>query len=97
MAKTYQSANDVVQIKDKEQGKLLAKGGILFFNDNKVPVGFVVHTQTIYLKDGRYKYLPHDRLQAPEHRGHRLWPARWLDGPAGAGHASCRFPRQAVV
>ena len=57
MAKTYQSANDVVQIKDKEQGKLLAKGGILFFNDNKAPVGFVVHTQTIYVKDGRYKYL----------------------------------------
>ena len=56
MAKTYQSANDVVQIKDKDQGKLLAKGGILFFYD-KVPTGFVVHTQTIYVKDGRYKYV----------------------------------------
>lgn len=56
MAKTYQSANDVVQIKDKEQGKLLAKGGILYFY-NKVPMGYVVHTQTIYLKDGRYKYV----------------------------------------
>ncbi|MBH8567888.1 DUF4468 domain-containing protein [Microvirga sp. STS02] len=56
MAKTYQSANDVVQIKDKEQGKLLAKGGILFFSHG-TPMGFVVHTQTIYVKDGRYKYL----------------------------------------
>ncbi|GAA4354074.1 hypothetical protein GCM10023185_15380 [Hymenobacter saemangeumensis] len=56
MAKTYQSANDVVQIKDKEQGKLLAKGGILLFN-NSTPAGFVVHTQTIYVKPGRYKYI----------------------------------------
>lgn len=57
MAKTYQSANDVVQIKDKEQGKLLAKGGILFFTESKVPAGFVMHTQTIYVRDGRYKYV----------------------------------------
>lgn len=56
MAKTYQSANDVVQIKDKDQGKLLAKGGILFIYRN-VPTGFVVHTQTIYVRDGRYKYV----------------------------------------
>ncbi|GAB3727570.1 hypothetical protein GCM10027594_09580 [Hymenobacter agri] len=56
MAKTYQSANDVVQIKDKEQGKLLAKGGILYVY-NKQPAGYVIHTQTIYVKDGRYKYV----------------------------------------
>jgi hypothetical protein len=56
MAKTYQSANDVVQIKDKEQGKLLAKGGIPYVYHN-ILSGYVVHTQTIYVKDGRYKYV----------------------------------------
>jgi len=86
MAKTYQSANDVVQIKDKEQGKLLAKGGILLFND-KVPAGYVVHTQTIYVKDGRYKYLltgfKHQYLSNAVGRDASMGPLEQTEPPKG--------------
>ncbi|MBF9141932.1 DUF4468 domain-containing protein [Hymenobacter properus] len=59
MAKTYQSANDVVQLKDKAAGEIIAKGGIPFFFKHQ-PCGYVVHTQTLFVKDGRYKFVMTD-------------------------------------
>jgi hypothetical protein len=48
----YRSANDVVQMQDKEAGQLIVKGL------TRVSIGGVVrHTLTIYVKDGRYKYV----------------------------------------
>jgi hypothetical protein len=56
MARTYRSANAVIQMQDKEAGRLMGKG-----NSRAVikgySVGVVNHTLTIYLKDGRYKYV----------------------------------------
>ncbi|MBJ6109467.1 DUF4468 domain-containing protein [Hymenobacter sp. BT523] len=68
MTKTYQSDNDVVQIKDKQQGKLVAKGyttltqasgsvGMAMFGVMPTPALFLEQTHTLYLKDGRYKYV----------------------------------------
>ncbi len=60
VANTYRSANAVIQMNDKEAGQLVAKGltrvttkslGIV------VDAGVVRHTLTIYVKDGRYKYV----------------------------------------
>jgi hypothetical protein len=72
IAKTYRSANDVIQMQDKEAGQLVAKGltqvqtksmGMTF------DAGVVRHTLTIYVKDGRFKYvltnLTHEAAGAP--------------------------------
>lgn len=57
---TYNSAKDVIQLDDKENGEIIAKG---FFEVSR-QVGFLLTTQTfniwqtfkIQVKDGRYKY-----------------------------------------
>jgi hypothetical protein len=60
VANTYQSANAVIQMQDKEAGQLVAKGltriTVRSLGMN-VDAGFIRHTLTIYAKDGRYKYV----------------------------------------
>lgn len=55
IALNYNSANDVIQLKDKESGKIIAKGifKIKYFSRNPS----INHTIMIYTKDGRYKYV----------------------------------------
>lgn len=55
---TYKSANDVIQMKDDESGKIIAKGNL-----NTVPLvlgrpypGHTTITITISCKNGKYKY-----------------------------------------
>lgn len=68
MAKTYQSANDAVQLKDAEQGKLVAKGfmavnlgspnvGTAMLGVPQVSTMLLEQTLSLYLRDGRYKYV----------------------------------------
>jgi hypothetical protein len=60
-AKAFNSANNVIQMQDKENGKIVGKGS---FGDINVSVvlgmatvyGNVKFTISIYLKDGKYKY-----------------------------------------
>ncbi len=56
---TYKSANDVIQLDDKENGQIIGKG-IIVVNYNMGIAGYqktnVYHTITITAKDGRYKY-----------------------------------------
>lgn len=56
VAKTYRSANDVIQMQDKDAGQLVAKGLIRVYSKSR-DVGVVRHTLTIYVKDGRYKHI----------------------------------------
>ena len=68
VAKTYRSANDVIQMQDKEAGQLIIKG-VSRVSSRGNSFGIVRHTLTIYVKDGRYKYvlsdLTHDASGAP--------------------------------
>ncbi|MDO7874097.1 DUF4468 domain-containing protein [Hymenobacter sp. ASUV-10] len=68
MARTYQSANDAVQLKDAEQGKLVAKGfmvvtlaapnvGMAMLGVPQPSTMLLEQTLSLYLKDGRYKYV----------------------------------------
>ena len=55
---TYKSANDVLQMQDKEAGVLIGKGIFeipykLFVGSTRVSVN---HTIKVYVKDGKYKY-----------------------------------------
>lgn len=72
VANTYRSANAVIQMQDKEAGQLIVKGltrvTVRSLGMN-ADAGVVRHTLTIYVKDGRYKYvltgLTHDGTGTP--------------------------------
>lgn len=58
-ANTYKSANDVIQMQDKEAGEIIGKGIVKTIY--KIPLNpsvvvSVYHTVSITVKDGRYKY-----------------------------------------
>jgi hypothetical protein len=61
-AKTYNSSNNVIQLNDKESGKIIGKGGFTIspihqWGNIKTPQTFFVnYTLTIQIKDGKYKY-----------------------------------------
>lgn len=60
VAKTYRSANDVIQMQDKEAGQLITKGltrVTLHVMGMNADAGVIRHTLTIYVKDARYKYI----------------------------------------
>lgn len=60
VAKAYRSANDVVQMNDKEAGQLVAKGNMRVTARAlgiDMDAGIVRHTLSIYAKDGKYKYV----------------------------------------
>jgi hypothetical protein len=56
LAKTYRSSTDVIQVQDKETGELVAKGLVRVTSRGR-DAGSVLHTLTIYIKDGRCKYV----------------------------------------
>ena len=51
----YNSANDVIQLKDEDSGKVIGKG--LFKINYYTREPSIYHTISIYTKDGRYKYI----------------------------------------
>jgi len=58
-AKTYNSSTTVIQMDDKESGKIVGKALIQAYckslgSDRKC--GFINYTISVYFKDGRYKY-----------------------------------------
>ena len=55
VAKNFKSAQDVIQMQDKESGKIIAKGNVKAFI-KKYPQGHNSFTLSIYVKDGKYKY-----------------------------------------
>ncbi|OON68852.1 DUF4468 domain-containing protein [Hymenobacter sp. CRA2] len=68
MAKTYRSANAVIQMHDKEAGRLVGKGATIVPTERTLTMiapGFVRHTLTLYIKDGRYKYVLTDFEYVP--------------------------------
>lgn len=56
VAKAYNSANAVVQMHDKDSGKIIGKGVTRVLTRGGAELGYVRHTLSIYVKDGRYKY-----------------------------------------
>jgi len=53
--KTYKSAKDVIQLDDKENGEITGKGNfqISYYTRDS----YINHTVSIYVKEGRYKYI----------------------------------------
>jgi len=52
---TYKSAKDVIQLDDKENGEITGKGDFKIEYYNLAPN--ISHTISIFVKDGRYKYV----------------------------------------
>jgi hypothetical protein len=58
-AKTYKSSSDVIQMDDRESGKLVGKALMQVYHKalgSTFPSGYINYTISIYIKDGRYKY-----------------------------------------
>lgn len=57
-AKAYKSSTSVIQMEDKENGKIVGKALIPIFYKymGMQPGGNINYTISIYVKDGRYKY-----------------------------------------
>lgn len=56
-ATTYNSANDVLQMDDKELGKLIGKGGLPIITTAYLTDSQVEFTISVFVKEGRYKYI----------------------------------------
>lgn len=54
-AKTYKSAQDVIQLDDKESGELIGKGNSSISYYARKPT--ISHTISISVKDGRFRYV----------------------------------------
>ena len=54
MAITFKSSNDVIQIKDKDNGKIV---GTMVIQPDEPRIGLVYVNITLLFKDGRYKYI----------------------------------------
>lgn len=54
-ATMYKSANDVIQLDDKENGEIIGKGNFKISYYARNPI--INHTITISIKDGRFKYV----------------------------------------
>lgn len=59
-AEKYNSAQDVIQLDDKENGKIIGKGKFKYnsnvFSYSNGTKGYISYTISIAVKDGRYKY-----------------------------------------
>ena len=60
-AKAYKSSTKVIQMEDKESGKLVGKALMKVYFKERIgnrylPGGYINYTISIYIKDGRYKY-----------------------------------------
>lgn len=56
VAQSYNSAQNVVQMQDKEAGKIIIKA-LHSVSSKGYDAGTVSYTLSIYIKDGRYKYV----------------------------------------
>jgi hypothetical protein len=54
-AKAYKSSRNVIQMEDKENGKIIGKALMQVYY-KEFPYGYINYTISIYIKDGRYKY-----------------------------------------
>lgn len=65
VAKNYVSANNVIQYQDKIEGKIIVKGVFKVYLNAPITnineeAGYVSHTLSIQVKDGRFKYVIED-------------------------------------
>lgn len=64
VARTYVSAQDVVQLEDSDAARLIVKGLWQTSSGFLRPGGWIRHTLTIEAKDGRYRYTISDLILA---------------------------------
>ena len=58
-AKAYKSSTNVIQMEDKESGKIVGKALMQVYHKalgTEYQSGYINYTISIYIKDGRYKY-----------------------------------------
>lgn len=58
-AKAYKSSTNVIQMEDKENGKIVGKASLQVYHNAwgmTSEAGYINYTISIYMKDGRYKY-----------------------------------------
>jgi hypothetical protein len=65
-AKSFRSANSVIQMQDKEEGKIIGKGSIEAYFKEWATVGVWNFTLSFECREGRYRYvltdISHDKI-----------------------------------
>lgn len=80
VAKNFKSAQDVIQMQDKESGKIIAKGTVKAYV-KKYDQGYNFFTLSIYVKDDKYKYdITNFRNE------HKVPPSRYGGGDYSMGN-----------
>jgi hypothetical protein len=78
-ATTYKSANDVIQMDDKDAGEIVGKGNMQIKYYARNPR--ISHTITISVKDGKYRYIISD-LEYSDIQGDKFnienFPKAWF-------------------
>lgn len=76
-AKIYNSSTDVIQMEDKESGKIIGKAKMQvthIYLKRQQPGGYINYTISLYIKDGRYKYEITDFYHTGQYVGAFLIP-----------------------
>lgn len=82
-AKSFKSANDVIQMDDKDAGKIIGKGSFkverlpFLVSDDIGNAGWINFTISVFVKPGRYKYEITDFFHQPN----RAFGAGSFDNP----------------
>lgn len=68
--KTYKSSKDVLQLDDKEDGKIIGKAVMKyvpsFLSGSSATKGYINYTISVFVKEGRYKYEITDFMHDPD-------------------------------
>lgn len=88
-AQTYKSAQDVIQLQDKETGMLVGKGVIpVYYQSMGVNQqdGYMNYTFTLQVKDGRYRYELTNIYHQPNPGGNNYGTAEEMQHTKKAGY-----------
>lgn len=85
IALNYKSADDVIQLADKENGKIICRGN--FSTNLFMKKGWIEHTMILDFKDGKMRYTFTDFVYTSPGSGDYPFENKWTKGYRAKAHA----------
>ncbi|TPE43942.1 DUF4468 domain-containing protein [Pontibacter mangrovi] len=85
IALNYKSANDVIQLADQENGKIICRGN--FSTNLFMKKGWIEHTMILDFKDGKMRYTFTDFVYTSPGSGDYPFESKWAKGYRTKAHA----------
>lgn len=79
IALNYKSANDVIQLDDKEEGKIICKGNFAL-KQSLLLTGRIAHTLVLDFKDGKFRYNFTDFVHISPDNNTYAYEKKWAKG-----------------